>query len=126
MLALTAWLKTVGAPAAHRRVLVAALACLSLSSCVAYPPYYSPGYSAFDRAWSAALNGAQDAGVQVSASDPVTGLIRGTRGAIDVTITVARQADGSARVQFDAKGPTQNDPGLADRFSDAYDRRMGR
>jgi hypothetical protein len=56
----------------------------------------------------------------------VTGLIRGTRGDINVTINVARQADGSARVQFDAKGPTQDDPGLADRFSRAYDRRMGR
>jgi hypothetical protein len=37
-----------------------------------------------------------------------------------------RQADASVRVQFDAKGPTEQDPGLADRFSQAYDRRMGR
>ena len=117
---LTARLESARAAAA----LAALLACLSLSACVAYAPY--PGYSAFDRAWSAALSGAQDAGVQVSSADPVTGLIRGTRGDINVTINVARQADGSARVQFDAKGPTQNDPGLADRFSQAYDRRMGR
>jgi hypothetical protein len=45
---------------------------------------------------------------------------------IDVIVTVARQADGSVRVQFDARGPTQRDPGLGDRFSRAYDRRMGR
>ena len=121
---LTEWLRTAGAPAARGRVLLALLACLSLPACVVYDPYL--GYSAFDRAWSAALNGAQDAGVQVGSADPVTGIIRGTRGDINVTINVARQADGSARVQFDAKGPTQNDPGLADRFSNAYDRRMGR
>jgi hypothetical protein len=111
---------------ARGRALAALFASLTLPACVAYAPYPYPGYSAFDRAWSAALNGAQDAGVQVSTADPVTGLIRGTRGDINVTINVARQADGSARVQFDAKGPTGKDPGLADRFSEAYDRRMGR
>ena len=41
-------------------------------------------------------------------------------------LVVARQADGSVRVQFDAKGQTQRDPGLSQRFSQAYDRRMGR
>ena len=35
------------------------------------------------------------------------------------------QADGSVRVQFNTKGPAQQDPGLGDRFSQAYDRRMG-
>jgi hypothetical protein len=98
-----------------------------LAGCVVYEPY--PGYYAgsnFDRAWNAALGGAQDAGVQVDSADPAAGLIRGAKSGIDVTVTVARQADGSVRVQFDSKGPTQNDPGLADRFSRAYDRRMGR
>jgi hypothetical protein len=92
-----------------------------------YPVAVQPGAPAsFDRSWNAALGGAQDAGVQVTSSDPSTGLIRGTRGAIDVTVVVARQADGSVRVQFDSKGPTQQDPGLAERFSQAYERRMGR
>jgi len=62
----------------------------------------------------------------VTSADPNTGLIRGTRGGIDVTVVVARQADGSVRVQFDSKGQTQQDPGLAERFSQAYERRMGR
>lgn len=43
-----------------------------------------------------------------------------------MTVAVARQADGSVRVQFDAKGPTQRDPGLGNRFSQACERRMGR
>ena len=108
--------------------LAIALAGAHLAGCVVYEPY--PGYYAggpnFDAAWNAALGGVQDAGVQVSSSDPSTGLVRGSKDGIDVTVTVARQADGSVRVRFDAKGPTQRDPGLADRFSRAYDRRMGR
>ena len=107
-----------------------ALACVGtgmLGGCVVYEPY--PGYyvtSNFDRAWNAALGGAQDVGVQVASSERENGLIRGAKDDIRVLISVVRQADGSVRVQFDAKGPTQNDPGLADRFSQAYDRRMGR
>ena len=116
---------------ARRAVLLAiAFACAALAGCVVYEPYpgyyYYPGGTNFDRAWNAALGGVQDAGVQVSSSDPATGLIRGSKDGIGVTVTVARQADGSVRVQFDAKGATQQDPGLADRFSRAYDRRMGR
>ena len=108
-------------------IFAACIGCMPLSGCVVYEPY--PGYyssSSFDRAWNAALGGAQDAGVQVTSAERENGLIHGARGEIRVLISVMRQADGSARVQFDAKGPTQNDPGLADRFSQAYDRRMGR
>ena len=102
------------------------LAGLSVAGCY-YPVVVQPGTPAsFDRSWNAALGGTQDAGVQVTSADPSTGLIRGTRGGIDVTVVVARQADGSVRVQFDSKGQTQQDPGLAERFSQAYDRRMGR
>jgi len=89
-------------------------------------PYYVVPQSNFDRAWNAALGGAQDAGVQMTTVDRATGLMRGTKDGIDVTVSVVRQADGSVRVQFDSKGPTEKDPGLANRFSQAYDRRMGR
>ena len=109
-------------------ILALILGAAPLAGCVVYEPY--PGYyyggSNFDRAWSAALGGAQDAGVQVASAEPAAGLRRGTKDGIDVVVTVARQADGSVRVQFDAKGPTQQDPGLGERFSRAYDRRMGR
>jgi hypothetical protein len=110
-----------------RIILAFSLGSLPLAACVVYEPVVVPGAPAsFDRSWNAALGGVQDAGVQVTSSDPTTGLIRGTKDGIDVTVVVARQADGSVRVQFDAKGPTQRDPGLSDRFSRAYDRRMGR
>ena len=65
-------------------------------------------------------------GIQVTSADPSTGVIRGTKDGIDVSTIVARQADGSVRVQFDTTGPTQKDPGLSNRISQAYERRMGR
>jgi hypothetical protein len=93
-----------------------------------YAPY--PGYyvtdSTFDRAWSAAAGAVRDAGVQVASEDAATGIIRGAKDGINVVVSVARQADGRVRVQFDSKGPTERDPELANRFSQAYDRRMGR
>lgn len=89
------------------------------------PPVYVP-QTVFDRAWNAALGGVQDAGVRVTSTDRAIGLIQGSKDGIDVTVHVARQADGSVRVQFDAKGARERDPGLGERFSKAYDRRMGR
>jgi hypothetical protein len=95
------------------------------AACVAYVPAPYPG-SNYDRAWNAALGGVQDAGVTLTQAEPERGVIRGTRNGIDVIVTVVRQADGSVRVQFDTKGDIRNDPQLPDRFSQAYDRRMGR
>ena len=109
-------------------VLTFALASTLLAGCVVYEPY--PGYythtSTYDRAWNAAQGAVQDAGVQIASADASTGQIRGTKDGIDVTVSVLRQADGRTRVQFDAKGPTERDPGLGNRFSEAYERRMGR
>ena len=115
------------------RVLWLSAALMLLAGCAEpepapAPPPPKPVYvpPVFDRAWAAALGGAQDAGVKVTSSDRSTGIIRGTRDGIEVTVVVARQADGSVRVQFDATGATGKDPGLPDRFSKAYDKRMGR
>ena len=105
-------------------IIACGLGVLQFSGCVVYEPVpmYSPGPSNFDRAWQAALGGAQDAGLKITSADPLTGIIRGSRDGTDVTVVVARQGDGSVRVQFNSKGP---DPGLADRVSHAYERRMG-
>ena len=114
---------------ALRLILAVALASAPVTGCVVYQPVPVPAPgtpSKFDQAWNAALGGVQDAGVQVASADPAAGLIRGAKDGIDVTVVVARQADGSVRVQFDAQGPTQRDPGLSNRFSQAYERRMGR
>jgi hypothetical protein len=114
-----------------RGVLIAAgLWSALLAGCTYYTappaPAPAPAPSVYDRAWSAALGGAQDVGVQVTSADPASGLIRGTKDGVGVTVLVARQADGGARVQLDTAGPTPRDPDLHSRFLQAYNRRMGR
>jgi hypothetical protein len=107
-------------------VVVLVVASALAASCVVYEPV--PAYSTpstFDRAWSAALGALQDNGVDVTSADRGTGVIRGGKDGADVTVSVARQADGTTRVQFDAK-QAERSPGLAERFSQSYERRMGR
>ena len=97
-----------------------------LSSCYEPAPTYVPSPSKFDRAWNAAIAAAQDESVRIIFEDRSSGMIAGSRGDQDVTISVRTQADGSVRVELSAKGPKGSDPGLAERISRAYDRRMGR
>ena len=109
-------------------VLLSIIMFTPLSGCTVYQPVptYVPTPSTFDRAWSAAVGAAQDEGVRITSEDRVRGVISGSRGEQDVTITVQTQADGNVRVEFGARGPKGSDPGLAGRISRAYDRRMGR
>ena len=107
-------------------VLVICLCSVSLAGCTYYGVPATPSEPVYDRAWSAALGGAQDVGVQVASADPATGMIRGTKDGVGVTVLVVRQADGGARVQLDSAGPTPRDPDLHSRFVQAYNRRMGR
>jgi hypothetical protein len=98
-----------------------------LAGCTTYErPPPPPPPSPFDRAWNAALGAAQDEGVRVTSADRVTGVIRGYRDQQEVTITLQTQADGNVRIEMSARGPKGAEPGLADRISRAYDRRMGR
>jgi hypothetical protein len=94
-----------------------------LSSCYEPVPTYP---SKFDRAWNAAIAAAQDEGVRLISEDRSTGVITGSRGDLDVIISVRTQADGSVRVELSARGPAGSDRELAERISRAYDRRMGR
>jgi hypothetical protein len=97
-----------------------------LAACTTYEPAPAPPPSAFDRAWNAALGAAQDEGVRVTSADRGSGVIRGSRDQQEVTMNLQTQADGSVRVEMAARGPKGSEPGLADRISRAYDRRMGR
>lgn len=106
---------------------VAALSTLVLAACVAYEP--APAYgapSSFDRAWAAAEGAMQEQGVAITEQNRSTGVIRGSRGTVNVTSTVRTQADGKVRVEINATGPMGSDAGLAERISASYDRRMGR
>jgi hypothetical protein len=106
------------------------LVTLLVAGCAVYevaPGVYSPApQPTFDRSWSAAAGAFEDQGVQITGEDRSAGVIRGRRGGIDVAAEVRTQADGSVRVAFNTSGATNQDPGLIDRISRSYDRRMGR
>ncbi len=108
-------------------ILVVVLAVL-WGGCVVYEPVPVPGYSgsSYDRVWNSALGAAEDAGIKITSSDRGTGTIRGVTNSSDVTILVISQADGRTRVEFSSKGPKGADAGLNERFTDFYNRRMGR
>lgn len=110
-----------------RHVLLGILIAISIPGCVVYEPtgVQSTVPASFDRSWNAALAAAQDAGIAVTVADRNSGRIYGRRNVAEVTISVTPQADGSLRVQFDAKGLGQQDQGLKDRFIHAYNQRMG-
>ena len=113
----------------QRLVWAAALAAV-VGGCVVYevaPGTYAPApVASFDRSWNAALGAFEDQGVPISSQDRGSGVIRGRRGGIDVTATLRTQADGSVRVELNTSGAVSQDPGLVERISRAYDRRMGR
>jgi hypothetical protein len=99
-----------------------------LGGCVVYEPvpvaYSRP--SNFDRSWNAAVSAMREQGVAINQEDRGAGVVRGTRGGINVTGTVRTQADGSVRVQFDTGGATGSDPTLIDRITRSYQSYMGR
>jgi hypothetical protein len=121
----------VTAPSPTRAFIAMLLAVFPLAGagCVAYPVAVVPApapVDKYDRVWDSALRAADDVGIQVTGAEKSSGYISGARGAIAAQIFVLRQADGAVRVQLDLKGPLDQDPGLADRFSRAYERYMGR
>ena len=112
------------------RLALASAALLSaalLAGCVVapYPGAYSTGMST-DRSWNAALGAAADAGIQVGNADRGSGRITGSKAGAGVTIELRPQADNSLRVSFDAPDAKETNPTLAERWTAAYNRRMGR
>ena len=105
---------------------------IAASGCYVYDPYYPYPNAAnataatFDRSWNAMLGAFADQGVDIIAQDRVLGNIEGRRGAIGVRAHVFTQADGRIRAEFNTTGTLEDDPGLPDRISRAYDARMGR
>jgi hypothetical protein len=115
---------------AVRAAAAAALLVLALGGCVVYevaPGTYSTSpVTGFDRSWMAVSGALADQGVHVTTQDRAAGVMRGSRDGITVTADVRTQADGSVRVQFGTSGATALDPGLIERISQSYERRMGR
>jgi len=116
--------------AAMRAVVALGLAAGAalLGGCVVYEPVPA-GYgrpASFDRSWNAAVGAMREQGVTITQEDRAAGIVRGTRGGINVTGTVRPQADGTVRVQFDTSGATGSDPTLIDRITRSYQAFMGR
>ena len=115
--------------AMKRAIFCAGLAVAALlGGCVVYEPVPT-GYSrpaSFDRSWNAAVGAMREQGVAITQEDRAAGIVRGTRGGINVTGSVRPQADGSVRVQFDTSGATASDPTLIDRITSSYQAYMGR
>ena len=110
----------------HWPTMVAVL--VMLGGCVAYEPVLvsSPQTTQqrFDRSWSAASGAMYDQGLAITTQDYGAGVIRGERGGVTITATLMTMADGSIQVKFSTSGNSA-DPGLIERVSASYDRRMG-
>jgi hypothetical protein len=107
-------------------VIATVAAALALAACVVYEPVpASQGPSTYDRSWAAAIGALQDQGVAINEQDRASGVVRGTRGPVTVTAVVRTQADGRVRVEFNTAGGG-GEPGLVERVSESYNRRMGR
>ena len=106
--------------------LVVVFAVLSLGACVVYEPVPQPTLQQrFDRSWAAATGAMSDQGLTITSQDRGAGVARGERGGITITATLETLADGSLQVKFASRGDS-GDPGLIQRVSAGYDRRMGR
>ena len=104
------------------------VSAILLSSCYAYVPVSSQPtmQQRFDRSSSAATGAMSDQGLTSTSQDRGAGVIQGQRGPITITSTLTSLADGSVQVKMTATGDQRADPGLVQRISDSYDRRMGR
>lgn len=106
-------------------------AALSLGGCVVYGPatVVAPQETTaqrFDRSWSAALGAMSDQGLTITSQDYGAGVITGSRGGVTISATLQTLPDGSVQVKFASRGRASDDPGLVDRVSSSFDRRMGR
>ncbi|WP_051320659.1 hypothetical protein [Cupriavidus sp. amp6] len=100
-------------------------AVLALPGCTYYGYPAPPGAPAsFDRSFYAAADAMRDQGLVITTQEPSSGTLVGSRDGDTVMASVRQQGDGSVRVEFNAPNP--RDPGLLERVSRSYDRRMGR
>jgi hypothetical protein len=95
------------------------LLALGLAGCVAYE---AVPVDPMERPWQSAIGAIGDAGLNLVTADRATGTVHGTRGGAEGTILVRMRSDGRVGVEINSKG----DPGLTQRLTDAYNRRMGR
>jgi hypothetical protein len=67
-----------------------------------------------------------DQGLTITSQDYGAGVITGRQGGVMISATLQALPDGSVQVKFASQGRSGDDPGLIDRVSSGFDRRMGR
>ena len=110
------------------RILAAVLLAIGLSGCYYYgpPPGPAPGPPPMEVSFNAAQGALQDVGLNVVSADRAGGVLRGTRGDVEGIIRVETRSDGRVGVAITVNDPSKRDPGLSERLTAAYNRRMGR
>lgn len=105
--------------------ILALCTALLLAGCTyyGYPPGPA-GPTSYDRSFYAAADALRDQGVTIQTQEPTTGNIAGYYGSTPVAAMIRQQSDGSVRVEFQAAD--SRDPGLVNRITQSYQRRMGR
>ena len=110
--------------------LIVLSALLALGGCVAYEPVpvfpQATVQQRFDRSWAAATGAMSDQGLTILSQDRGAGVVRGERRGATITATLETLPDRRIQVKFASTGDHSTDPGLIQRVSDSYDRRMGR
>ena len=106
-----------------QRITAILLLALGLAACATYAPV---PVDPMERPWQSAIGAIQDAGLTLGTVDRATGTLRGKRGAVEGTIVVRMRGDGRVGVEITSHDPDRVDPGLTQRLTDAYNRRMGR
>ena len=96
-----------------------------LSGCYVAPYGYAIPAS-FDQSWEAAGAALVDNGFSITQRDRANGTQVGQRGNTEIVAIVRSQPDGSVRVEFSARSSSAVEPGVVDRVSASYQRRMGR
>jgi hypothetical protein len=96
---------------------------LSLAGCVAYT---AVPVDPMQQPWQAAIGAIADAGLTLVTADQATGTVRGTKGSVEGIISVRMRNDGRVGVEINSRDPDHKDPGLTQRLTEAYNRRMGR
>ena len=111
------------------RAIAVSLLALAPAACVVAPYPYPYSYSvpaSYDQSFDAVVGAMADNGLTVNQQDRGAGLVAGQRGGIAILSTVRSQGDGTVRVEFSSRGSVEQDPGLLDRVTASYNRRMGR
>lgn len=109
------------------RALAISLAAVLPAACYYAPyPYAYSVPASFDRSFNAVVGAMGDNGLSILMEDRPAGRVVGRRGGIDLTGTIASQADGTVRVEFTSSGATAQDPNLINRVTQSYNARMGR